>query len=136
MKGIIFTSDALLAILISTILLIATAQALASQPTSNLAPLGLQRLQADALAGMDKEGVLATALADGDTAEIRSFLGIMPANLCLTTTVRNQAGTLMLADQPACQCTGAKTTAQRAFLRITSTGVLEPYIASMEGCFT
>lgn len=135
-KAIVFTLDALFAIAVTTMLLLAAAGIVARLPPSSLGALGLQRMESDALASMDKGGVFLRALEQGNAAEIRSFLLVLPPRVCATTTVTTYpSGAIALADSTGCQCNGPRVAVSRALARVNQAGSLENYIAAMTGCY-
>lgn len=136
-RAFIFTLDALFAMLIAFMLILEITGIMASIPRSSISALDLYRLEGDALAGMDKDGTLAFALAQNSTPAISGYLTILPPRVCASVLVRQYpADAVVLANVQNCTCSSDRVSTPRAFIRVGSGGTLERYIATMEGCYT
>lgn len=127
-KGILFTLDALLALLISGLFIFLTYQLLIPRSTAS-SSLELSRLASDVAVTLDETGTLAAAVNSSSTAGIYNFLQVVPLSYCVRVRI---PGVSPVTNQN-CQCSGDIAVATRSVVLVSSS--LTTRVASVEACY-
>ena len=142
-RGVIFSTDAILAVVISALLLFFTFNVVDSAQRTALDEVLLSRTSADMLRCMEKAGLFYNATTkDAEVAknEITNFTGVLPYNLCIYS--------LQFKDYPSgnvtarfarirgCQCTARIATSKRDYVYyVASTRSFKKYVAQLDTCY-
>ncbi|MFH1443005.1 MAG: hypothetical protein ABIG96_03135 [Candidatus Micrarchaeota archaeon] len=129
-KAIFFSIDAVLALLISSVLLAATLQSLSQMESLKPSDPTLA-ISRDALATMEKSGILQDAVKAGSSARIRNFLEFMPENVCYRVSIFAQNSQEPVMAEENCACDEI-TSVARSF--IAEGAEAEIYVAEMRSC--
>ena len=118
-RGFIFTTDALLALLLSAFLLYITYSTLDRVTKAESYSGEMRTLSRDTLAAMEESGLLARAVQQSRNDEIRGVLDALPPNTCADAAVYSTS-IVVAAQRTGCNCTNASTVvaAQRTFVAI------------------
>ena len=90
-KGIIFTLDATLAIVLALSIILSSMFYLSQTEVSFEKPTQY-KLSMDSLAVLEKQGVLDRAVSSNSTTEIQSFLDFLPSNTCAKIDLYDDSG--------------------------------------------
>ena len=142
-KGIIFSTDAVLAVVISSLLIFFSFNVLGGFERVAVDDLQLARISADLLRGMEKAGVfynLTTKDAEVGRQEIANFTNVVPFNFCIYSLELKQypAGTVAarFARIRGCQCTKRIVSMKRTYVYYNATsGNLDKYVVQLKSCY-
>ncbi|MBU2561184.1 MAG: hypothetical protein KKD17_02720 [Nanoarchaeota archaeon] len=115
-KAIIFSLDAIFAVVVAGLMILACFLHL-SQTTTNIHQnQDIYKISLDSLTILEKDRTLKTAVETNSAATIQSFLDALPEQFCGNITVRTSAAVLVLSAQKAgCTEKNESTSAVRAF---------------------
>lgn len=134
-NAFIFTTDALLAVVLSSFLLIAIFSTLGRLGPSKGSERALSALLGDVLVVAEKADILPYEVAGNRTQEMRTLLNALPANVCAEVRVYERGALLLQASRIGCYCTGDITAARRSFIAHNAWGTQAEYIAVISGCY-
>jgi hypothetical protein len=135
-KAFIFTLDAILAIVLCTIMLLFTFSLLTKFQYSVVRDTALSDACSDVLTSLEKNHTLKNAIYYSRTSDMSNVLSNISSNICSTITIyssNNQP--LLVAKRADCSCTGSRSLIVRSFVVPQSNGTLSEYMAKMEGCY-
>lgn len=135
-KAFIFTTDALLAVILSAFLIYATFSTLDRAAAFEDRTTPVQRVSEDALAAMEETGILARSLQETRTDEIRSVLGGLPSGMCAEVDIYANSSPVLSASRTGCSCADAQelTAARRSFVALNGSSQIEAH-AEITGCY-
>jgi hypothetical protein len=127
-KGLIFSIDAMFAIAVAGMMVLACFFYL-SQTTTNIHnDQDMYKISSDSLTILEKDGTLAASVATGSPVTISSFLDSLPGQLCGNATIYTSSSAALLSAQRAgCTAGEEPAIAVRSFV----TGVSGVYYAKM-----
>lgn len=134
-KAFIFTLDALLSILICSILFFSAYSILLKYQYYTVRQTSLFDTCADVLTSMEKDHTLSNSIYYSRTSDIRAILSNVSSNICSNLVIYSSGNAPLLVVQRAdCQCNASHTTLVRSFVIPNSNGTLSEYLAKMEAC--
>jgi hypothetical protein len=136
-KAFIFTLDAILSIILCSILFIFTYSLLTKFQYSVVRETALTDSCSDVVTSLEKSHALQNAIYYSRTSDIRDVLSNISSNICSTITIyssNNQP--LLIAKRADCSCTGSRSLIVRSFVVPQNNGTISEYMAKMEGCYT
>lgn len=134
-KGIILTLDAILAIIVSTIMFFYIFTTLFQINYSAKRDLLLTKIGQDILTSLEKNGTLQLETTNNRTVELREILNSLPPNICSTIEIYNPQNQIVLIFEKAgCNCTTDYSTNVRSFVLVSS-GVMNSYFAKSRVCY-
>ncbi|MFH1750729.1 MAG: hypothetical protein ABH863_03565 [Candidatus Micrarchaeota archaeon] len=129
-RGIFFSLDAVLALIIALSLSAATLGAIERLSTAGSEfPSGISE---DLLASMEKDGALQDAAIASSAYPLSSHLAMAPANICYRLTIWKDPGVEPLVADENCACKVYSVSA-RSFILASSEP--EEYVAEMRTCY-
>lgn len=131
MKGIFFSLDALLALLVAFLLTGAILQAIAALPAEP-DNSRLLKISGDSLAIMEKTGTLEDSVSSSSSNPIKLFARSIPRNICYRVSISKPPASNPLIAEENCPCK-TFSVARRSFL-IASSASTE-YLAEMRACY-
>ena len=135
-KAFIFTLDAILAIILCSIIFLFTYSLLTKFQDSVVRETALTDACSDVLTSLEKNGTLRNSVYYSRTSDIRDVLSNMSSNICSSITIYSSSNQpLLLAKRPDCSCTGDRSLIVRSFVIPQSNGTISEYMAKMEGCY-
>ncbi len=116
-KGIIFSLDAIFAIIIAAIMILACFFYL-SQTTTNLYKnQDIYKISLDSLTILEKDDTLKTAVETSSTTTMQQFLDSLPPQICSNITVYTSSSADVLSSKKAgCTAKNESTIAVRSFI--------------------
>ena len=134
-KAFIFTLDAILSVVLCTILFFSAYSILSKFQYSTARQTSLYDTCADVLTSLEKSHALRDSIYYSRTSDIRDILTNISSNICSDLVVYSSDNTpLLLVQRADCQCTESQTSLVRSFVIPNSNGTLSEYIAKMEAC--
>lgn len=116
-KAIIFTLDAILALLIAATLIISSLYYLSKTENIPYTEQGLYKISLDILTVLEKDGTLKTAVEESSATEIQGFLDSLPVQICANITIYNTAqDNLLSVKKTACDSSEEKLFSRRVFI--------------------
>ncbi|MFH0972019.1 MAG: hypothetical protein V1835_05650 [Candidatus Micrarchaeota archaeon] len=130
-RGVFFSLDALLALLIAFALMTSTFAIITAAPRGNAIGNAPLEISQDALLAMEKGGVLGIAVKNSDPAPIRKFAEIIPNNICYRISImKPPSGDAIIAEEN-CRCIDYSV-ARRSI--VVGSASSEEYLAEMRAC--
>ena len=114
-KAIIFTLDAILAIIIGA-LIIAASYFLLSQPDPDFNAQALGRISYDSLAVLEKDSTLRNAADTSSPSGLGTFISSMPGNTCANISVFDNSSMLIASSQKSGCSLNYSIVSRRAFI--------------------
>lgn len=115
-KGFIFTLDAILSVIVMSLLLTLIVLLSSQQPVDYSAS-DLHLIAMDTLTVLEKDRTLQNSIAANNTGAILTYLDALPSRLCANISVFTQASTLQYSvAKTNCTATGEHAVARRVFL--------------------
>ncbi len=104
-RGIFFSIDGVLALLLSMLLIASIFQIASALPSSPDSENELWKIGQDSLASMEKAGLLERGIGTSSTSEITEFLRVLPKNTCHRIMIEEigEAHPLLGAENCACK---------------------------------
>lgn len=131
-RGLFFSLDAILALLIALSLAAAILNSLAGiPPVSGKAQIP-QKISEDALASMEKGGVLQDAVGYSSSMPLRQFSAVLPGNICYRISILRPPAPEPIIAEENCICK-EYSVSRRSFL--VQSAAPSFYIAEMRSCF-
>ncbi len=130
-KGIFFSLDAILALLIAFSLAAAILNALSALPAFSNSNSNL-RISEDALSSMEKSGVFEKALRDSSAVPIQEFVRSLPNNICYRIAISKPPAANAIIAEENCKCNTFSVT-YRSFLVADASA--EEYTVQMRTCY-
>lgn len=116
-KAIIFTLDAILALLISGTLIMTSLHYFSKTENIPYTQQSLYKISLDSLAVLEKDETLKTAVEENSITQIQSFLDSLPEQICSNITVYNTAqNNLLSAEKTECSSSDEKLFVRRVFV--------------------
>jgi hypothetical protein len=114
-KGIIFSIDALLALLVAAFFIFAI---LSARPNAiDSSPAHIEALAMDTLAALEKKGLLADAVQSGSADAVSEAVdNILPKRICSTVSVNTLSEAVMAATRQGCTAGNSLSIARRSFM--------------------
>ncbi|MEM3556123.1 MAG: hypothetical protein QXF56_05375 [Candidatus Micrarchaeia archaeon] len=135
-KAFIFTLDAILALILCSLLFLLTYSLLVKFQYAGVRETALRDISSDILTSFEKNGTLQNSVRYSRTSEIQDVLNNISATICPMITVYSPMNTPILTTMRAdCNCTGSRSVVVRSFVLPESNGTLSKYIAKMETCY-
>lgn len=135
-KAFIFTLDAILAIIICSILFSYTYLILASLQYSTVGDVTLLSVSSDVLTSLEKSHTLQNSVYYSRTSDIRNVLNNLSSTVCSDIVVYSSDNTpLLMAKRSDCNCTTSRSLLVRSFVMPQNNGTLSEYLAKMEACY-
>jgi hypothetical protein len=135
-KAFIFTLDAILAIILCSIIFLFTYSLLTKFQYSVVRETALTDACSDVLTSLEKNGTLRNSVYYSRTSDIRDVLSNMSSNICSSITVYSSSNQpLLIARRSDCNCAGDRSLIMRSFVIPQNNGTMSEYIAEMEGCY-
>jgi hypothetical protein len=135
-KAFIFTLDAILTIILCSVLFLFTYSILSKFQYSVVRETALVDICSDVLTSLEKNHTLQNSVYYSRTSDIRDVLGNISSNICSNIKIyssNNQP--LLIAQRTDCNCTGSSSLIVRSFVVPQSNGTLSEYMAKIEGCY-
>jgi len=115
-KAFIFTTDSILAILVST-LIASSALAIAANFEKPLATSNsLEGVSTDFLASLEKNGTLARAVESGSNTELVAALDRLPSSTCVSVQLYEGSAIVLQANRTGCACGNELVASLRTFI--------------------
>ncbi len=134
-KGIILTLDAILAIIVSTVIFLYIFLTLNKTNYSATRDLLLNKIGQDVLTSLEKNGTLQFEVANNRTTELRGILNSLPANICLSIEIYNsQNQVVLIVEKAGCNCMTDYSINVRSFVLISS-DAMDEYFAKSRVCY-
>lgn len=135
-KAFIFTLDAILAVVLCSILFFTTYSLLAKFQYSVVRETTLGDVCSDVLTSLEKNHTLQDSIYYSRTSEIRDVLNNLSSNICSNLIIYSSENKpLLVAARVDCNCTGSRSLVVRSFVIPESNGTLSEYMAKMEACY-
>lgn len=135
-KAFIFTLDAILAIIVCSILFVLTYYILTKFQYSVVRNTELDDVSSDVLASLEKNHTLQNSIYYSRTSDIRQVLNNLSSTVCSSMVIySSQNAPLLMAQRTDCNCTGSRSLIVRSFVIPNSNGTLSEYMAKMEACY-
>ena len=135
-KAFIFTLDAIIAIVLCTILFSFAYSILSNFQYSTVRETSLFDTCADVLTSLEKNNTLQNAVYYSRNSEIRAILTNMSSNICSDLVIYSSDNQpLLIAQRADCNCTGSRSLLVRSFVIPNDNGTLSVYFAKMEACY-
>jgi len=135
-KAFIFTLDAILAIIVCSILFVLTYHVLTKFQYSVVRTTELDDVCSDVLASLEKNHTLQNSIYYSRTSDIREVLNNLSSTVCSGIVIySSQNAPLLVAQRADCNCTGSRSLVVRSFVIPNSNGTLSEYLAKMEACY-
>ncbi len=135
-KAFIFTLDAILAIIVCSILFVLTYHVLTKFQYSVVRNTELDDVCSDVLASLEKNHTLQNSIYYSRTSDIREVLNNLSSTVCSGIVIYSSQNAPLLVTQRAdCNCTGSRSLVVRSFVIPNSNGTLSEYMAKMEACY-
>lgn len=135
-KAFIFTLDAILAIIVCSILFVLTYHVLTKFQYSVVRTTELDDVCSDVLASLEKNHTLQNSIYYSRTSDIREVLNNLSSTVCSGIVIYSSQNAPLLVTQRAdCNCTGSRSLVVRSFVIPNSNGTLSEYLAKMEACY-
>jgi hypothetical protein len=131
-KGIFFSLDALLALIIALSLAAAILNGIGQVPPVSAKENSAQRIAEDSLALMEKNLVLHDSVAASSPVAIQQFAQLIPPNICYRISISKRAAESPIIVDENCGCK-TYSVARRSFIVASATP--EIYVAEMRSCF-
>lgn len=134
-KGIILTLDAILAIVVITLLFLYIFSTLYQINYSTTRDLQLTKIGQDMLTSLEKNGTLQFEVANNRTLELRRILDSLPANICSAIEIYNsQSQITLIAEKAGCNCTTDYSITIRSFI-LAGSETMDEYFAMGKVCY-
>ena len=98
-KAVIFTIDAVLAIIIAGIMLSAAYFYISYEYEAEDRQQNLQKTSLDILSALEKDGTLQNSVDTGSASSISTFLNVLPSQICSNITVYDNNSIIKLSTQ-------------------------------------
>lgn len=135
-KAFIFTLDAILAIIICSILFFYTYSILASLQYSAASEVTLFSISSDVLTSLEKSHALQNSVYYSRTSDIHAVLGNLSSTVCSNIVIYSSSNQpLLIAKRSDCNCTTSRSLLVRSFVIPQSNGTLSEYLAEIETCY-
>ncbi|MEK6954028.1 MAG: hypothetical protein AABX01_03405 [Candidatus Micrarchaeota archaeon] len=131
MRGIFFSIDAILALLIAFSLSAFILNAIAGLPDPSLSSSQPEKLADDALISMDKSGVLKNALESKSAIPLKEFARVFPSNICYRVEISGENEGVIIADEN-CACKTYSISRRNFIISGSTTSI---YLAEMRVCY-
>ncbi|MBW2984326.1 hypothetical protein KY361_04380 [Candidatus Woesearchaeota archaeon] len=116
-KGIIFSLDAILAVIIAGVMILACFFYLSHTSTNLYQNQDIYKISLDSLTILEKDNTLKTAVETNSTTTLQLFLDSLPAQLCGDITVYTSSSSAVLsAQKTGCTAKNESTIAVRSFV--------------------
>jgi hypothetical protein len=116
-KAFIFSLDAVIAVIIAGMMLLACFFYLSQTSTNIYKSQDLYKVSSDSLTILEKGNTLKTAVEANSTAAIQQFLNSLPGQFCGNITIYTSASaSLLSAQKTGCSSENEFSTAIRAFI--------------------
>jgi len=143
-RGLIFSTDAVLAVVISVLFSYFSFSVMMNLERNAVDDLQLARVSADCLRAMEKAGLFQNAtVKDAEDAkqEITNFTAGLPYNLCIYEIEfkKHPFGnvTARISRIRGCQCTTRIATTKRTYVAYNATtATLEKYVVRQDSCYS
>jgi len=114
-KGLIFTIDGIIALILGALLIIVTMYYVQSaSPKFN--QINLHRVALDSVTILEKDGTFYDAVTSGSTATIKQFVENLPDPYCAIIFIKDSSqATLLTATKTNCTVSDEKVIARRVF---------------------
>lgn len=100
-KSIIFTLDAILAILIAGVMITSSYFYISQTKISQLNRQNLYKISLDVLTILEKDGTLYDSVRTGSTSDLNDFLNLLPAQICGSFTIYDHESNVIQSVQKA-----------------------------------
>ena len=131
-KGILFTIDGFMALVIATTMIIGSINYLSETSVVSSPMQNINRISMDALAILEKNETLTYAVDSGNIAQVQNFLNSLPAQYCGNISIYNSASVIQSSAQKTdCGDHTESSFARRVFLANNK----NVYYAEMEAWF-
>ena len=135
-KAFIFTLDAILAVILCSILFLFTYSLLAKVQYSVVRETTLVDVCSDVLTSLEKNHTLQNSVYYSRTSDIRDILNNLSSTVCSNLMIYSSENTpLLVIARTDCNCTGSRSLLVRSFVVPESNGTLSEYMAKMEVCY-
>ncbi|NYZ78589.1 hypothetical protein H0N99_00400 [Candidatus Micrarchaeota archaeon] len=135
-RAFIFTLDAILAIILCTILFFSAYSILSQFQYSTVRDTALFDVSADVLTSLEKNNTLRNAIYYSRNSDISAILSNSSSNVCSDLVIYSSDNKpLLIAQRADCKCTGSRSLLVRSFIIPNSNGTLSAYFAKMEACY-
>ncbi len=98
-KGVIFTIDAILAVVIAGIMLSAAYFYISEEYDAGDRQQSLHKMSLDVLSVFEKEGMLHNSVSAGSASSIGSFLDALPSQICSNVTIYDNSSIIRASAQ-------------------------------------
>ena len=130
-KAIIFTLDALLALLLAISFFTYISFYFSDVADPLYSDIGLYSVTNDALTVLEKTGTLANVVRNSDITELQTYLDVMPIQLCGNITIYNLANVrLFSAKRTSCTSPEKNVIVRKVFV-----SDFIPYLTTMEAWY-
>lgn len=135
-KAFIFTLDAILAMLLCSILFLFTYSLLSNLQYSVVRETTLVDVCSDVLTSLEKNHTLRDSIYYSRTSDIRDILNNLSSTVCSNLVIYSSDNKpLLMAARTDCNCTGSRSLLVRSFVTPEDNGTLSKYMAKMEACY-
>ena len=135
-RAFIFTLDAILAMLLCSILFLFIYSVLSKLQYSMTRETTLVDVCSDVLTSLEKNHTLQDSIYYSRTSDIRSILNDLSSTVCSNLVVYSSDNKpLLIAARSDCNCTGSRSLMVRSFVIPEDNGTLSKYMAKMEACY-
>jgi len=135
-RAFIFTLDAILALVLCSILFLFTYSLLTKFQYSGVRETILVDISSDVLTSLEKNKTLQNSVYYSRTSDIRNILNDLSSTVCSGITIySSQNRPLLVASRSDCNCTGSRSVVVRSFIIPENNGTLSKYMAKMEACY-
>jgi len=136
-RAFIFTLDAILAVILCSILFFSTYYLLAKFQYSVVRETALINICSDVLTSLEKNRTLQNSIIYSRTSDIRNVLNNLPSNTCSDLVIYSYNNKpLLITAKTGCNCTASRSLVVRSFVIPESNGTLSTYMAKMGACYT
>ena len=135
-KAFIFTLDAILAVILCSILFLSTYSLLTKLQYSVVRETTLVDVCSDVLTSLEKNHTLQNSVYYSRTSDIRDILNNLSSTVCSNLMIYSSENTpLLVIARTDCNCTVTRSLLVRSFVVPESNGTLSKYMAKMEACY-
>ena len=135
-RAFIFTLDAILAIILCSILFFFTYSLLARIQYSVVRETILTDICSDVLTSLEKNHTLQNSVYYSRTSDMRSILSNLSSTVCSNIIIYSSDNKpLLTTTRTDCNCTASRSVLVRSFVVPQTNGTLSEYMAKMEACY-
>ena len=132
MRGIFFSIDAILALLLALSISALILNTSSRLQATTIADSQLQKIADDSLVSMDKSGVLGSSVVANSANPLKEFARIIPGNVCYRIAIYPQSLSTPMIAQENCACRTYSISRRSFVLPEPGTAI---YLAEMRACY-